>query len=302
MQKILPHLWFDIQAKDAADFYVSLFPNSKILTSVIMYDTPSGDAESILFELDGYSFQALSGGPEFVINPSISFILNFDPSTDSNAKENLERFWEKLSEGGSVLMPLQEYPFSTLYGWTNDKFGVSWQLILSNPEGEPRPFITPSLMFTNKVSGKAEEAAAYYLSVFKDSKQGAVTRYPKGMEPDKEGTIMFSDFQLENQWFAAMDSARVHDFDFNEAVSFIVYCEDQTEIDYYFKTLSAVPESEQCGWVKDKYGVSWQIIPRRLDEMVFQGTKEQVARVTKVFLPMKKLNIEALEKAYRGES
>ena len=122
-------------------------------------------------------------------------------------------------------MPLDKYPFSERYGWLQDKYGLSWQLILSNPEGEERPFIVPSLMFVGKVCGKAEESTNFYMSVFKNSRRGIVAHYPKGMEPDKEGTIMFTDFMIENQWFAAMDSARAHNFAFNEATSFMVYCD-----------------------------------------------------------------------------
>ena len=198
-------------------------------------------------------------------------------------------------------MPLDKYPFSERYGWLQDKYGLSWQLILSNPEGEERPFIVPSLMFVGKVCGKAEESTNFYMSVFKNSRRGTVARYPKGMEPDKEGTIMFTDFMIENQWFAAMDSARAHNFAFNEAISFMVYCDTQEEIDYYWVKLSAVPEAEQCGWLKDKYGLSWQIVPTTMDEMMANGTREQIDRLTQAFLPMKKLVIAELEKAFKGE-
>ncbi len=119
------------------------------------------------------------------------------------------------------------------------------------------------------------------------------------MEPDKEGTIMFSDFMLENQWFAAMDSAREHKFSFNEAISFIVYCDTPQEINHYWNKLSAVPEAQQCGWLKDKYGVSWKIVPKEMDEMMSNGTPEQIARVNKATLKMKKLDLVELQKAYK---
>jgi len=301
MSKITPHLWFDTQAKEASEFYVSLFPNSKVGSVTTLRNTPSGDTDVISFELAGQSFMAISAGPLFKINPSISFFLNFDPSQDENAKENLDKTWGKLIEGGKALMPLQEYPFSKHYGWVEDKYGVSWQLILTNPEGEPRPFIVPSLMFVGAVAGKAEEATDFYLSVFKNSKRGTLSRYPNGMEPDKEGTITFTDFQLGDTWLAAMDSAHPHKFSFNEAISLIINCKEQKEVDYFWEKLSAVPESEQCGWLKDKYGVSWQVVPARMDEMMEKGTPEQIERVTQAFLPMKKLDIETLEKAYAGE-
>jgi len=299
MQKITPHLWFDKEAREAAKFYASIFPNSKVTNVSSLHNTPSGDVDVVSFELFGHPFMALSAGPLFKFNPSISFFVNFDPSRDKNAQENMDRIWEKLSSGGTALMPLQQYPFSERYGWVQDRYGLSWQLILSDPKGEERPFIVPSLLFVGKVSGKAEEAVLFYLSVFKNSRRGIVARYGKGQEPDKEGTVMFSDFMIENQWFAAMDSALMHDFGFNEAISFIVNCDTQEEIDYYWEMLSALPEAEQCGWLKDKFGVSWQIVPTVMDEMMKNGSREQIDRVTQAFLPMKKLDIAKLIKAYQ---
>ena len=111
---------------------------------------------------------------------------------------------------------------------------------------------------------------------------------------------MFADFMLEGQWFAAMDSAHEHNFAFNEAISFMVYCDTQEEIDYYWDKLSAVPEAEQCGWLKDTYGLSWQIVPTAMDKMMAKGTKEQIDRVTQAFLKMKKFDLAELQKAYEG--
>jgi predicted 3-demethylubiquinone-9 3-methyltransferase (glyoxalase superfamily) len=243
---------------------------------------------------------AISAGPFFQINPSISFLVNFDPSREKNAREMLDEVWNRLSEGGTALMPLDKYPFSEWYGWIQDKYGVSWQLMLTNPEGEPRPTIIPFLMFVGNNCGNAEEAREFYLSVFRNAKPGTLFRYGPGQEPDKEGTVMFTDFMLENTWFAAMDSAWEHAFNFNEAISLMVCCETQEEIDYYWEKLSAVPEAEQCGWLKDQYGISWQISPAVLDEMMTKGTQEQRDRVTQAFLKMKKFNIAELQKAFQA--
>jgi len=300
MQKITPHLWFDKEAKEAVEFYTSVFPDSKITNTTTLHDTPSGDTDILSFELAGQSFMAISAGPLFKFNPSVSFFVNFDPSRDKNARENIDILWDNLAQGGTALMPLQQYPFSQRYGWVQDKYGLSWQLILSNPEGEERPVIVPSLLFVGAVAGRAEEAINFYLSVFKDSKMGTIQRYSAGQEPDKEGTVMFADYMLFGQWFAAMDSAHKHDFAFNEAISFIVNCDDQEEIDYYWDKLSAVPEAEQCGWLKDRFGLSWQVAPTAMDEMMQSGTKEQIARLTQAFLPMKKFDLAELKKAYEG--
>lgn len=298
-QNIVPHLWFDKEAKEAAKFYASIFPDSKITNTTTIHDTPSGDADLVSFDLWGQQFMAISAGPYFKFNPSVSFMVNFDPAREKDASERLNDIWNKLSEGGTVLMPLNQYPFSEKYGWIQDEYGLSWQLILTNPEGEERPTIMPSLLFVGDQCGKAEEAIDFYLSIFKNSVQGLIARYPQGMEPDKEGTIMFSDFKLKNEWFVAMDSAHEHNFSFNEAVSFMAYCDTQEEIDDYWDKLSAVPEAEQCGWLKDKYGVSWQIVPRAMDEMMSSSTPEQIARVNKAILKMKKLDLAELQKAYK---
>jgi predicted 3-demethylubiquinone-9 3-methyltransferase (glyoxalase superfamily) len=299
MQKITPHLWFNNESVEAAKYYVDVFGrNSKVTNIAELKNTPSGNVDTVSFNLWGYNFMAMSAGPLFKFNPSISFMVNFDPSQNKNATENLDSIWNKLIKDGKALMPLEKYPFSDRYGWVQDKYGVSWQLILTSPEGEERPLIIPSLLFTKEVYGKAEEASDFYISVFKNSKRGAIEYYPKGMEPDREGTTMFTDFMLEGQWFAAMDSAREHEFTFNEAISFMVSCKNQQEIDYYWQKLSAVPKSEQCGWLKDKYGFSWQIVPQIMDQMMAEGTPQQIEQVTQAFLKMKKFNISELEKAY----
>lgn len=300
MQKIVPHLWFDTQAKEAAAFYASVFPESKVTSTTVLHGTPSGDCDVVTFELWGCAFQAISAGPYFKVNPSISFMVNVDPSRVPDAETVIDGLWSKLSEGGKALMPIGAYPFSKRYGWVEDKFGVSWQLILTDPQGEPRPAILPSLLFVGDACGKAEAASDFYLSVFKGSKRGAMARYPAGMAPDREGTVMFTDFQLEGQWFTAIDSARMHDFAFNEGVSLIVNCDTQEEIDFYWNKLSAVPEAEQCGWLKDAFGVSWQVVPSEMEAMMRDGTPEQVARLTQAFLKMKKFDLAGLRRAYAG--
>ncbi len=312
MQKIVPHLWFDKEALEAAEFYTSVFRKSKITHKSVIQDTPSGDCDIVGFSIWGYTFMAISAGPLFKFNPSISIMVNFDPSQDTDARKRIDEVWEKLSKGGKALMPLDTYPFSERYGWIEDRYGFSWQLIYTNPEGVKRPLIIPSLLFVTDTCDKAEEATNFYISIFKNTKRGAITRYPAGMparrsngaggEPNKEGAIMFTDFTLEGQWFAAMDgSASMHNFTFNEAVSLMVNCKNQEEVDYYWEKLSAVPEAEQCGWLKDKYGVSWQIVPSEMNEMMAKGNPEQISRITKAFLKMKKFDVDSLKRAYEGK-
>lgn len=300
VQPITPHLWFDTQAREAAEFYASVFPRSRIESIAQLHDTPSGDCDVVSFSLCGQPFMAISAGPLFKFNPSVSFMVNFDPSRDAQAREHLDALWAALIDGGEALMPIDAYSFSKRYGWLRDRFGVQWQLILTDPSGEPRPDIMPALLFTGAVCGKAEEAGAFYRSVFDGSRAGQLARYPEGMAPDKAGSVMFSDFCLDGTWFVAMDSAHPHKATFNEAVSFIVTCRDQAEIDRYWALLSSVPEAEQCGWCKDRFGLSWQITPQVLGELMASGDQAVVDRVTRAFLPMHKLDVAALEAAGRG--
>lgn len=280
MQKIVPNLWFAGNAKQAVEFYIEAFGNDSKVTEIQNYPNSAeegladfqkdmaGKPLVVEFELCGYHFTAINADASFKPTAASSFMLNFDPSRDSDAEQHLNELWDKLSDGGQVLMELGEYPYSKRYGWVQDRYGFSWQLILTDPDGEPRPFIIPALMFGGPVQNRAQEAIKYYTSVFKDSKQGDVAPYGEDTGPAKAASVMFADFMLEGQWFAAMDSGVEQDFTFNEAISFLVNCKDQAEIDELWDKLSHVPESEQCGWCKDQFGVSWQIAPANMNELV----------------------------------
>ena len=294
MKKIVPHLWFDREAREAAELYVSAFGGESQVNGVTeLHDTPSGDVEVVSFEILGQPFMAISAGPLFKPNPSISFHLQ------CGTKDEVDAIWERLSNGGKALMELGSYPFSERYGWIQDRYGFSWQVIYTG-EGEVQQRVTPALLFVGDVCGKAEEAVSFYTSVFSDAEMEVLARYAENEEPEVEGTVKYARFALLGQEFGAMDSARAHDFNFNEAISLIVYCKDQQEVDYYWERLSAIPEAEQCGWLKDRYGVSWQIVPAAMDEMMQSGSPEQIARLTKAFLKMKKFDIAELQRAYAG--
>jgi predicted 3-demethylubiquinone-9 3-methyltransferase (glyoxalase superfamily) len=294
MQKITPHLWFDKEAKQAAEFYVSTFPNSRIKSTTTLHNTPSDSVDVVTFELSGLEFQAISAGPLFKFNPSVSFHVK------CSTKEEVDIIWNKLSQGGQVLMELGSYPFSERYGWLNDKYGLSWQIIYSGG-GDLKQKITPVIMFVGGVCGKAEEAINFWTSVMRESKVDRILHYGKGEEPDKEGTVKYASFSLFGQEFGAMDSAHEHQFTFNEAISYIVNCDTQDEIDYYWRKLSAVPEAEQCGWLKDKYGLSWQVVPVSMDGLLQGDDREKIDRVTQAFLVMKKLDLAKLQEAYEGK-
>jgi len=174
-------------------------------------------------------------------------------------------------------MPFDQYPFSERYGWTTDRYGLSWQVMFASGR-EIKQKITPTLMFVGKQSGKAEPAINFYASVFRNAKMGDIFRYGVNEAPEEEGTVKYASFTLEGEHFAAMDSAREYNFTFNEAVSLMVNCDTQEEIDYYWGELSADPKAEACGWLKHKYGLSWQVFPRVLEQMVTDSDQKRVAR------------------------
>ncbi|EGW41925.1 VOC family protein [Desulfosporosinus sp. OT] len=291
MQKIIPHLWFDKAADEAAKFYMSLFEGSKLNNKTSLHNTPSGSVDMITVELAGQEFMLLSAGPFFKFTPAVSFLIA------CSSVEEVEGIWGKLIENGAALMPLEVYPFSEKYGWVIDKYGLSWQVMYMR-DFEIKQKITPTLMFVGDQCGNAEEAIRFYTTLFEHSRIGEILRYGENAAPNKSNMIQHVDFILENQVFAAMDSAYEHGFTFNEAISFIVKCDTQKEIDDYWDKLSAFPSAEQCGWLKDRFGLSWQIVPSIMDEMMQDKNAEKLARVTEAFLQMKKFDIELLIKAY----
>lgn len=294
IHKIMTHLWFDKEAGAAGEFYLKVFKNSRLLSRRTIPGTPSGDVDSLTLEVENLNLMLLSAGPYFKINPSISFMIS------CKSKEEVKYYWDSFIDGGEVMMPLDKYDFSEYYGWIQDKFGVSWQIMdVGNQEIESK--IRPAIMFVGDNAGKAEEALNFYVSIFRDSEIKTISRYGESFPPNTPEMINFAEFILEGQSFSIMDSAFEHEFLLNEAISFIINCEDQDEIDYYWEKLSAVPEAEQCGWIKDKYGLSWQITPSVMNDMMNDSDEEKLARVTEAFLKMKKFDLAELERAYKGE-
>jgi predicted 3-demethylubiquinone-9 3-methyltransferase (glyoxalase superfamily) len=296
MQKITPCLWFDNQAEEAVNLYTSIFKNSK--TGVVarygeagaeVSGMPKGSVMTVAFQLEGQDFIALNGGPAFKFTPAISFFVCCERS------EDIDELWRRLGDGGTVLMALDKYPFSEKYGRLQDRYGLSWQLNLCHRAQK----ISPALLFVGKQHSKAEDAMDYYVSVFPDSRITAIARYEKG-EPDPEGTVKYAEFALSGQEFIAMDSAFAHLFTFTEAISFIVNCKTQKEVDYYWQKLTqgGDEKAQVCGWLKDKYGVSWQVVPTILDKLLQDKDIEKSERVMKAMLQMKKIEISGLKRAY----
>lgn len=298
---IVPCLWFDDQAEEAAGFYTSLFPDSEISSTTRygkegfeIHGRPEGTVMTAEFRLAGQRFLALNGVPRFKFTPASSFFVICGSAAEVDA------LWAALSDGGAVLMALGEYGWSRRYGWLNDRFGLSWQVSLGDP-AEIGQRIVPLLMFTGAQCGRAEAAMARYAEVFGGPGVERIARYGPG-EATPEGHVQHARFSLGGYRLMAMDSALPHSFGFNEAVSFQVICDSQAEIDRYWDGLGVGgdPAAQRCGWLKDAFGVSWQVVPAALPRMLRDADGEAATRVTGAFMRMKKFDLAALQRAYVG--
>ena len=299
MQKIVPHIWFDDTAEDAARLYTGLLPGSNVgktsrygQAGCDQHGQPEGKVMAVEILLDGYMLVTINGGPHFRPTPAVSYFLQLQRA------EDVVRVWQALVEDGQVLMPLDAYDWSPQYGWLNDRYGVSWQ-ISQGPKADVGQPVAPSLMFTGAQAGNAEAAIEQYTAVFPDSGVEGILRHD-GSGSDAEGTVMHAQFHLAGETFMAMDSALAHDFGFTEANSFLIMCDSQEEIDHYWHALSAAPEAEACGWLKDRFGVSWQVVPSVFPQMMTDPDRDRVERVTEAFMQMKKMDLAALERAWKG--
>jgi predicted 3-demethylubiquinone-9 3-methyltransferase (glyoxalase superfamily) len=273
--KIYPSLWFEANSREIADFYCKVFSDSEV------------DFESpvvVILKLSGQKFMLINGGPIFSVNPTVSFY------TVCETEEEINSVWEKLLDGGKALMPINSYGWSPRYGWVEDRYGVNWQLSLGKISDMGQKF-TPSMMFTGKQNGNAREAIGFYTSLFSSSSVKAIYNYEKG-EGDAEGNIKHAQFMLEGNGFIAMDSSFSDTLSFTEGLSFVVECENQEEIDHFWNSMTKEGEESQCGWLKDKYGFSWQIIPSMLGKFLNNPTLSKSSM--DLFFSMKKINIAAL--------
>ncbi len=266
------------QASEAATFYCSIFPDAKI----------EEESEFVsMWSSGNEKFMLLNGGPKFKPNPSISFYSIFPD------EEQMEEIWNELSVGGMIMMPLDRYPWSKKYGWLQDKYGVSWQLESNVQEGVSQRYV-PAFMFTGAQFGRAEEAIEFYSSVFPHSSTRFISRYGDDAG-DQAGKINHAQFLLGGQLFAAMDSSFSHAFTFSEGMSLVVPCDNQKEIDFFWEKLTEGGEESMCGWLKDRFGVSWQIVPAKLGKLM--ADPEKGPRVVNAFMKMKKFDIATLENA-----
>ena len=296
MRAIYPSFWFNDNAEAATTFYLSLFPGSELLGTQYNTDAGHGEPGSVLathLRIANLELLTINGGPTFTPSPSLSLFVE----TSDLAK--VDALWESLSRGGKVMMAYGEYPWAAKYGWLNDRYGVSWQISAGERE---EISITPALLFTGDQFGKVESAIQRWVSIFTNSDPGLILKHEGGEDPARQGTVMFSRFSLGGQSVIAMEDNSEHAFTFTEGVSLVVECEDQAEIDHYWSGLIADGgEPSQCGWLKDPYGVSWQIIPTQLFEMVTSDDVAAVTRATQAMYGMHKLDLAALKRAFDGE-
>lgn len=291
---ISPCLWFDTQAEEVVEFYTSLFPNS-LIKNILRYGKegkeiqkkPEGSVLTIDFTLDEVPFVALNGTPAFQHNESISLFVYCE--TD----ERINFLYEKFSESGSVNMPLDKYDWSSKYAWVKDKFGVSWQLDISKSNSSQK--IVPSLLFVNNKFNLIKNAANFYTSIFPDSKI-LIEQVFENINEIENGTLLFAQLSLNGYLINLMSGGKIkHNFDFNESISFIVNCNSQEEIDYYWSKLTEGGEEIECGWLKEKFGIFWQIVPEILNELLVDSQKSD--KVMREIFKMKKLELKKLLEA-----
>ena len=276
---IYPCLTLKGKIAEASGFYIDVFGSAKVAqTSPFV----------IQLEVFGQKIMLLNDGPSALPNPSISFMVM------TESAEETEQYWNKLIEGGSALMALDGYPWSSKYGWVQDKYGISWQ-IYTGTKDDSQQKICPTMMFVGNKVGKAKEAIHFYTGLFPQSKIMGILNYSEedGQPAD---LVKHAQFDINNYTLMAMDSPGGHNFDFNDAVSIVVECETQQEIDKYWDELSTNGGKEvACGWLVDRYGISWQIIPKILGALMSDPARGQ--RAMNALMQMKKLIIADLENA-----
>jgi predicted 3-demethylubiquinone-9 3-methyltransferase (glyoxalase superfamily) len=282
-------LWFDDQAEEAAKFYTQLFGGrvGRVAhytgSSAQAAQRPVGSVMTADFTIANLKVLGLNGGPLFKFSPAFSFFVS------CSSLEEMKSLWSQLSAGGTPRMALDKYPWSEAYGWTSDKFGVEWQLILA-PNSKK---VAPSFLFTDTLYGKGQEAIDFYTSIFPNSK------IETNVQDPKTGALMHCAFTLNDQSFKLMEGEGKHGHSFNESMSIVVSCDTQDEIDTYWSRLTAEGGMPiQCGWLKDKFGVSWQVVPSNIEKYASDPAKFE--KVMAAVMKMVKLDMAAIDRAANG--
>ncbi len=278
ISKLYSCLWYNGNAKEAAALYCSIFKNAKIL---------SENQLVTMIDIDGSKIKLLNGGPHYKHTPAISQFVTSEDDAE------IEHLFNNLSKDGKILMALGKYDWSAYYGWCEDKFGVSWQ-IYKGKISDVKQKVVPCFLFVGDSFGKAEEAQNYYMSVITNSNSEGILKYQNTNTPI-DGAVMHSQFRLNDAVFMAMDGPGEHHYTFSPASSFVIECETQDEIDYYWEKLGEGGKYNKCGWLDDKFGITWQVVPKVLGQLM--SNPEKAPKVVETFMKMSKFDIEALLKA-----
>ncbi len=241
----------------------------------------------VTFELSGQKFMALNGGPQFKPTAATSFFVVLEDRAE------VEKVWKQLNEDAALLMPLDKYNWSDLYGWVQDKFGVSWQIALGKLSDVHNQKFVTTFMYCGEHQGKAEAAVNFYASIFPGASIEGILKYPK--DSSTPGQVIHSQFILNDVVFGAMDSGVPQPFTFTEGMSNIIECDTQEEIDHYWNAFTREGKESMCGWCQDQFGVWWQVIPAILKSLMSDPAR--AGKVTEAFMQMKKMDIRTLENA-----
>lgn len=261
---------------EAVDFYSSIFNDFKIVNK---------NPYSIDVDIDGERILFLNGGPSNELNPTCSIIIL------SDSKEEINALWNKLITGGQELMALDSYGWNELYGWLIDKYGVSWQIYLEAKDKISQKYI-PNIMFVGENCGKVKDAINFYTTLFPNSKFNGIFEY-QAEDGDTVGLIKHCEFSLDSFLIMMNESSYPHKFSLNDSFSIVVECDSQEEIDKYWDALiSDGGEEVMCGWLVDKFGISWQIVPKILLE--YLNNPDTAAKAGQAFMNMKKLIIKEI--------
>jgi predicted 3-demethylubiquinone-9 3-methyltransferase (glyoxalase superfamily) len=276
---IYPCLWFDHNAQQAVECYQTIFDEVHLL-----HNTPM----VVTFEINGTKFMGLNGGPQFKFTPAVSYFVYCGGS-----KEKIDSLYKALSQDGKIVFPLDKYDWSPRYAWVEDKYGVNWQLDIEAINNSQK--IVPCLLFGNEHAGDVKAAMEHYMKIFDDSSVLMQWPFPKEMN-QPEGALLFAQFKLRNFIINAMSSPTPQPYGFSEANSFVVECDTQEEIDHHWNHLLADGGQESmCGWLKDKFGVWWQIIPSELPQLM--SNPATAKQVSEVVMKSKKFNLDELRRA-----
>lgn len=272
-----PCLWFDNSASEAVGHYLSVFGDGEILQQSPMVTTAAIRGTKMMF---------LNGGPMYRPTPATSYFVYCGDVYE------IDRIYAALVDGGTIRMALGEYPWTSRYAWVQDKYGVDWQLDVDDIRSSQK--IVPALLFANEKSGLVKAAMDRYVGIFPESRILLEAPYPESAGKPA-GTLLFAQFRLRDMIVNAMSSPLPHDFDFSPGNSFVVECRDQADIDRFWTDLGEGGRYDRCGWLADRFGVSWQVVPAILGDLM--ADPERAPRVMKAFLQMIKFEIADLLEA-----